>query len=75
MVRSKSSTGKLKLKDGCSLNLQAPPELGMALLRTVLSIFSHENTASTCMQLLTCTRTNPARNNLSRNREYRAAVV
>ena len=50
---------------------QPPPELGMALLRTVLSIFSREKTASTCMQLLTCTRTNPARNNLSCNREYR----
>ena len=49
---------------------QPPPELGMALLRTVLSIFSREKTASTCMQLLTCTRTNPARNNLSCNREY-----
>ena len=49
---------------------QPPPELGMALLRTVLSIFSREKTASTCMQLLTWTRTNPARNNLSCNREY-----
>ena len=38
MVRSKSSTGKLKLKDGRSLNLHLAPELGMALLRTVLSI-------------------------------------
>ena len=48
---------------------QPPPELGMALLRTVLP--SHvKKTAITCMQLLTCTRTNPARNNLSRNREY-----
>ena len=50
---------------------QPPPDLGMALVRTVLSIFSREKTASTCMQLLTCTRTNPARNDLSCNREYR----
>ena len=49
---------------------QPPPELGVALLLTVLSIFSREKTENTCMQLLTCTRTNPARNNLSRNREY-----
>ena len=65
-MRSISSTGKLKLKDDRSLNLH----LNSTLLRTVLSIFSREKTASTCMQLLTCTRTNPARNNLSCNREY-----
>ena len=74
MVRPNPRTGKLELKDGRSLNLQLNSAWLFSAQCFLSSNFSREKTASTCMQLLTCTRTNPARNNLSCNREYECGV-